>query len=1058
MRKILLVFIAVLGLTVSLYAQERTITGKVTDAKDGSTLPGVSVGIKGTSSGAITDIDGKYSITVPSDETVLVFTFVGYIQQEITVGAMSVVDLQLASDVKVLKDVVVTANAIEKEKRSLGYTVSEVKNSDLIKGSERSFINALQGQVPGAFIQSNSGAPGASSRVILRGGSSLNGNNQALIVVNGVPIDNSFFASDDILNNPTDPGNRGNDINPEDIESVTILKGPAAAALYGARASNGAILITTKSGKGAGKNKKMEISYSTSLTFESPLKLPELQNQFGQGHSTSNDGVGEHILNENWSWGPAFDGKMRPWGRVVEIDGVPQQRVKPFVALPNNLRDFFNTGTTFSNNLSLGGGNELSNYYLSVGDVTQKGIVPTSEFKRTSFMINGSTKLTNKVYSSSSINYVRTTNNALLSGQSDESSFNALIQTPRDISLLELKDLSNPFNTIDNFYNEYAINPWEALQNNRYNTKVDRIIGNIQLGYKPMEWLDVSYRLGTDFYTDGRRQYRAIRRPVGPNSTFNTQPGFYEESKYIVSELVGDLMVTAKKDFSDNFGVSVLLGHNFRKRNASNQISTASELVIPGLYNLDNVNGTPNTTNDIQLRSLHGLYADVQFSFKKYLFLGLTGRNDWSSTLPKTKNSFFYPSANISFVLTDAFNIQSKLFNYAKLRASIAQVGNDPNPYQLLTYFERTEVEDGFNNSLVRLPIGNVPGFAIGNRLANPDIKPEITQAIETGLDVNFFDDRLKVEFTYYNNVSKDQIIPLPLPPSSGYTSQLINAGAIRNKGVELGIKATPVRTRSGFMWDVSVTYTRNRNIVESLAPGVNQVNIGGIAACPLVAIVGQPYGSFFGISDLFDPEGRIIVRANGFPKRSSSAQVLGNIQPDFLAGISNTFTYKGLSFSFRLDTKWGGMLFSRTRDLMQFAGTDPLTTYNDRKAFVIPNSVKEDGSGGYIENTTKVNAETYWTDQNTLRGYNNSLIDASYIKLREVNLSYSFPKKWINATPFGSVQIGIVGRNLWLWTPEENTYVDPEMNTFGNGNVQGYDWTSYPSVRSIGGNIRMTF
>lgn len=432
MRKFLLITFMMLGLTVSLYAQERTVTGKVTDSKDSSPLPGVSVGIKGTSSGAITDIDGKYSITVPSDETILVFTFVGYTQQEITVGVMSIVDVQLASDVKVLKDVVITANAIGKEKRSLGYATSTLKSEDLVKTTERSLLNSMQGKVAGVFIQSNPGV-GSSTRVVIRGGTSITGNNQPLFVVDGIPIDNSSFSagpgtgisSADKLNNQVDPGNRANDINPEDIESVTILKGPAAAALYGTRASNGAVLITTKSGKGGAKNKKMEVTYATSFTQESVLRLPEFQNDFGQGY-------GAHDTQENTSWGPAFDGSIQNYGN--EVDG--EQRTREYKALPNNVRDFFQNGHTYTNNVSLGGGNQQSNYYVSFGDVNQKGVMPNTKFRRTSFKISGGTELSNKISASSSINYVKSQGDLSMQGQGYSSPYFQVLNTPRNVDLL----------------------------------------------------------------------------------------------------------------------------------------------------------------------------------------------------------------------------------------------------------------------------------------------------------------------------------------------------------------------------------------------------------------------------------------------------------------------------------------------------------------------------------------------------------------------------------------------------------------------------------------------
>lgn len=1062
MRKILLVFITVLGLTASLYAQERTITGKVTDAKDGSTLPGVSVGIKGTSSGAITDIDGKYSITVPSDETVLVFTFVGYIQQEITVGAMSVVDLQLASDVKVLKDVVITANAIEKERRGLGYALTEIKNEDLVKGSERSFINSMQGKTSGIFIQNNGGGSvGGSSRIVIRGGTSITGNNQPLFVVDGIPIDNSSFNTGDNLNNQVDAGNRANDINPDDIEAVTILKGPAAAALYGARASNGAIIITTKSGK-AGKNKKMEISYNTSYTFETPLKLPDLQNEYGQGLYKAPD------LRENTSWGEKFHGRMQPWGKVIN----GYQRVKPYEALPNNMKDFFDIGHTFTNNLSLGGGNQQSNYYFSFGDLKQNGIMPGTEYKRTSIRVSGGTQLSNKFSASSSVNYIRSGGVLSVQGQGNSSAYAQILQTPRDISLLELKDINDPFNDDNGYYSPYTVNPWKNIKKNFYRNTVDRLVGNIQLSYKPMNWLDITYRLGTDTYSDKRRQGREISDPSGSNAD-KKDPGFYRESTYNVRELTSDLMLTVKKDLSENIGFTALIGQNIRQRDYSEQVSTINDLAVEGLFTLSNSKSRAITTNQIQLRRLYGFYTDINFSFKKYLFLGFTGRNDWSSTLPKNANSFFYSSANASFVFTDALNIQSKVLNYGKIRVNFAQVGNDPDPYQLITYFQTARAEDGYNNSEIRFPINQVPGLTIQNSQSNPEIKPEITQSFEVGLDLNLLNERVKIEATYYSKASKNQILSIDVPYASGYGDRLVNAGVLTNKGVEAMLSLTPISMGNGFKWDITFNYSQNISLVKELLPGVKKISLSapgsGLGGSPLYAEEGQPYGTIYSNTELRDPEGRIVVdQDKGYPIQSPQPLPMGNIQPKFLAGISNTFTYKGIALSVVFDTRQGGIMYSDTKHNVEFSGISPITLYNDREPFVIPNSVYLDGSGNYVENTTPIeDVTTYWTSSSN-RPASNAIIDASYIKLREVSFSYKLPVGWLKKTPFGSIQVGVVGRNLFIWTPrtqedgifsrKNNIYIDPEVSSFGNTSAQGYEFTAIPSVKSYGVNVRLTF
>ena len=1037
-------FVLAVSLHTGLFAQNSTITGKVTSAEDGAAVPGANVVVKGTTTGTVTDAEGRYSISAPGTGT-LIFSFIGLVTEEVAVNNQTVVDVQLVSDLQSLQEVVVTANAIEREKKSLGYTVTEIKGDELTKGRERSFVNAMQGKVAGVQIQSNSGAPGSSTRVVIRGGTSITGNNQALYVVDGIPIDNSSFGTGDNLNNQVDAGNRGNDINPEDIESVSILKGPAAAALYGSRASNGAILITTKSGKNAaGRNKKAEVTYSGAYTFDDILRLPKFQNEFGQGAH------GDVDLRENWSWGPRFDGQLRPWGQEVE----GQQLQKPYVALPDNVREFFDLGRTLQNNLSIAGGNETSNYYLSLGNLNNKGIIPATGFDRTTIKLTGGTQLSNKLTSSASVNYIRTDGDLSAQGQGDNSPYNQVLQTPRDISLLALKDYTSPFNDINGFYSPYLVNPWFVLNENFYTSTMDRLIGNVQVGYKPLKWLDVTYRIGTDLYTDRRRQGFAIRRPVGQNEDV-VEPGRYQEATYSVRELTSDLMVTGKRALTDDLNLSVLLGHNIRQRNESQQTGTVNELVTPGVFNFDNGNGTPTLFNYQENRRLHGVYADVNFGFRDYLFLGLTARNDWSSTLPRGNNSFFYPGVNASFVFTDALGWQGKLLSFGKIRASWAQVGNDASPYALNTYFEKGSITDGYNNSRLNFPLNGTPGFTLGNRIGNEDLKPEISESYEVGTELAFLDNRVSLEAAVYRTNSRNQILPVSIAASSGYTSKLINAGLLTNQGMELGLNATPVKA-GDFTWQLSANFTRNVSQVKELFGNTRQISIGGLGGIDLVAQVGQPYGSFYISPELRDPQGNVVVDpVTGYPRTAASPQIVGNIQPEWFGGLSNTFSYKGLALNVLFDTKQGGKLYSRTMSTQEFVGTSPLTTYNDRQPFVIPGSVVETDPGVYAPNTTPVKSvEQYWTNRNDA----NYVIDASYVKLRELSLSYSLPKKLIDRTPFGNVQVGVSGRNLLLWTPEENTYVDPETNSFGNGNNQGFEFTSVPSTRSFGANLRFTF
>ncbi|MBL0104367.1 MAG: SusC/RagA family TonB-linked outer membrane protein [Bacteroidetes bacterium] len=535
MKKIFTVFLLLYLIAAhTVFAQSRTISGVVTAAQDGLSIPGVSVVLKGTTIGTSTDLDGKFTISVPADAKLLVFTSVGMKTKEVSIESSSSVNVVMETDALKLNEVVVTANAIEREKRSVGYGISTVSGSELTRGEDRSVVNSLQGKVAGIQVTSASGGVGSSSRIIIRGGSSILGDNRPLMVVDGIPIQDDNFQTGDELNRQVDAGNRANDINPEDIESVTILKGPAAAALYGSRASNGAVMITTKSGKKvSGGGKAFPGSFSSGYTFETPLKLPEFQNSFGQGLPFF-----EHDLRENTSWGAAFDGIVRPWG--YEING--QQRVKPYSALPDNVKDFFDVGHTLTTNFSISGGSEKSSYYMSVGNVNQTGIVPGTEYTRTNFKVSGSAELANHFTSSASVMYSKSKGDLSIQGQNTAlSPWEDIIQTPRDISLLELKDYKNQFNDLDGYYSPYTTNPWFVLNENSYNNNVDHIIGNVQLAYHPLSWLNVDYRIGTDYYSDDREEIHAIAK-VNPASTRAADgaadyPGFYQVSGLMGREI-----------------------------------------------------------------------------------------------------------------------------------------------------------------------------------------------------------------------------------------------------------------------------------------------------------------------------------------------------------------------------------------------------------------------------------------------------------------------------------------------------------------------------------------
>jgi TonB-linked SusC/RagA family outer membrane protein len=1052
-KKVLFALLALFGIGLATSAQTRIVSGTVTDAKTKTPIPGVTVQVKGTTVTARTGDDGGYAIVFPGGGTMLVFSAVGRLTVEMAVPADNVLNVAMEEDAQSLNDFVVTANSIKREKRSLGYATTELKGADITQGKDRSVLNSMQGKVAGVQISSASGSPGSSTRIVLRGGSSLTGNNQALIVVDGIPIDNSSFQNTDQLNNQVDAGNRANDINPDDVETVNILKGPAAAALYGSRASNGAVIITTKSGKKGTAGRKNTVSIGTSMQWQDILKLPDFQNSYGQGGEFQPDS------RENFSWGPKFDGTVRPWGQ--EIDG--QRRVKPYVGLPTNVKDFFDKGFLASNNVSLTGGGEKSNYYISFNSINNTGIMPTTGYNRKSVRINASNEFSSKLTSSVSMNYAKIGGDLSLQGQGF-SAYDQILQTPRDISIVEQKDLNNKFNSNSGYYGAYTLNPYYILANSKNRNDVDHVTGNAQLNYKPLSWLNIVGRAGTDFYTDTRTQSQPKFSVVGGQNDGQKNIGTYYEDIYKVNELTTDLMATATKEFKKHYKITALVGHNVRERKVHNTYASTAGLVIPDFFGLENSAGPIVASNSLSVRRLWGIYTDINLSYKNYLFLGLTARNDHSSTLPVNHNSFFYSSVNAGFVFTDAFKIKSKKFNYGKLRASFAQVGNDADPYLLNSVFVKGTIDDGHQNTNLNFPFNGVPGFEKGDRIGNPNLRPERTSSFEVGTEMSFFSNRLSLDFAYYHNKSRDQILSVPIAPSSGYTSQTINAGVITNQGIELLLKGAPIKTKN-FTWTVTVTYTRNRNKVVSLYEGTDQVDVGGaggsgISSATVVAQVGQAYGSFYAVDAMKDASGNIIVDSTtGMPLINSTPRIIGNYQPKYMLGLGNTFAYKGWSLYILFDQKKGGMFYCRTKDIMEFVGSSSNTVNaeGNRNDFVIPGSVykSESSTGGYLPNTTKAHTQTYWTDQSN-SAFN--IIDASFIKLREVSLTYTLPKKWFTKTFIGGLNVGISGRNLWIKTAKENTFVDPELNSFGNSNVQGFEYGAIPSLRSYGFNVSMTF
>jgi len=888
-----------------------------------------------------------------------------------------------------------------------------------------------------------------------------------LYVVDGVPINNSAVGSTD-LNGGTDFGNRGNDINPDDIESISFLKGSSATILYGSRAANGVILITTKKGKDVvktGKNKGAQVTFTTSFTAETPLKLPTFQNEFGEGMN------GLPVSIENTSWGPKLDGVMRPWGNVVDN----QQLIKPFVALPNNVRDFFDVGKTYDNSISISNSNEKSSYFFSYSNINSDGIFPTDadSYKRNTLALRGTTKLDNNFTSSASISYIKKQSKFVPTGQ-EQSVYDNIMQTPRDISLVDQKDYNSTWYNLNNYYNGYAENPYYVLNENGNNFNEDRIFGNVSLDYKFNPWLTATWRAGTDVANSQLKEWRAITHYA--RESYTDDAGRDIESNFFSREFNNDVLLNIKKDISKNIECDGLLGWNINQRNSQTNTAEVLGLNIPYFYSLSNSSNAPTATEQTILRRLYGFYGTANLAYKKYLFVTLNARNDWSSTLPTSNRSFFYPGVNTSFIFTEVFPSIAKYIPYGKLRVGLSQTGNDANPYLIYPTFTQANFSDGYRG--LDWPLGGINAMTVGNTIGNPNLKPELTTEFEIGTDLRFLNNRIGIDFTYYSKATTNLIYPVPLAYSSGYAFQTMNLGEVTNKGVEILLRGTPVKNKN-FKWDITVNFSKNNNLLVSLNDNLTKVDLGGTGSIGFVAIPGQPLGLFEGTVALTDGNGHIVVDSKGLPIADPVKQILkenpgdanyASAQYKWMGGVINTFSYKNWSMRFSIDIRQGGLMYSRTKEMMYFAGTAPETTYNDRNPFIVPNSVMQvlDASGkvvGYTENTVPIsntNGTLYqYFDQTRGGGQFDRafLISKSFVKLRDVVITYTCPKKWLEKTPFGEASVSFIGRNLLIFTPSDNHFIDPEMTTFGNDlNADYGEFSAAPTTRSYGVSLRFTF
>lgn len=1043
------------------YAQT-DFSGKVLD-ENNDPLPGASIVVKGSSNGVASDFDGNFTIELAVGNEILEVSYIGYITQEFDTSGKTTAEIVLQLDAQNLDEVVVTALGIKKEKKRLGYAVQEVKNENLVTARETNVTNSLAGRAAGVQVTGGGSGVGSTSLITIRGeGSLIPGNNSPLFVVDGIPISNRTISNRAEGNLETDYGNGAQDINPDDVESISILKGPNATALYGSRGLNGVVLVTTKSGKGS---KGLGISFTQNLTFENALRIPKYQNQYGQGAGgefSFGDGFGAGTNdNIDESWGPPLDGRLifqhdSPTSsgfragdfalRPRNADGTFADEITatPWVANPDNIENFFETGMTSTTNLSLTGGNEFGNFRMSLTNLDSEGILPNTDYERKTYALSGSYKLRPWLKVSSSINYVNSgSNNRPNNSYGTENIMYLWVWFGRQINMNSLRDYWQPglegrqqFNYNYNWHD----NPYFTMNENTNGFNKDRIFGNARVDIDITKNLSLMLRTGIDYFGELRTARRAY-------STQRFARGQYREDDIFFKEQNTDFLLSYNKEATEDFTIGASIGGNIREEENRFKRISANSLSIPGIYNFANSAEPLSKTQFNDMRRINSLYAFANISYKNYLFLDVTGRNDWSSTLPADNNSYFYPSVGLSAILSDMFTLP-KAVSFFKLRGGWAKVGNDTDPYALRNTFSFNE------------PFGNFQRVSASEVLRNEELLPEQANSIEIGADLRLFNNRLGLDVSWYDSTTKNQILTLPVTNTSGFNSRIINAGEIQNTGVEVVLNATPVQT-TDFRWDATANFTRARGKVKSLTEGLDtyemsnnylsvQAKVGGR--------MGDVYGT--GLVTVDDPNseffGQVVHNEDGFSLRDPNLKLLGNYNPDFTLGLQNTFTYKGFNLGVLFDWRQGGVIMSRT---VLIGGTSGLMDFTavGREEGIISEGVIQNADGSYRPNDVRLSGRDYYWWRYNRGNEEIGMFDASFLKLREIKIGYNLPKKYLKNTFIQSVNLSLVGRNLALWT--ENPHFDPETISFNGGTiVPGVEDMALPSSRSYGFNLNVTF
>jgi TonB-linked SusC/RagA family outer membrane protein len=1028
------------------FAQERPVSGKVTD-NTGLPLPGVNIVIKGTSTGVQTDFDGNYSINASPTQT-LVFSFIGMKSQEKSASTTRI-NIQMQEDAEELESVVITAFGIKRNPKDLGYSVSSVKAEELTENSEPDLIRSLNGKVAGVNVNVSSGVAGASNQITIRGVTSFTGDTQPLIIVDGVAYNNTQVTTSSQVTGGGGYESALSSLDPNDIASVNVLKSSAAAALYGSRAVNGVIVITTKSGSsGMSKANKMSVNYSSGTYFENIANLPDYQNSYGAGANFN-------YSNANGSWGPRFDTleTIPTWGNLLAA--FPELGpTQPYVAKPNNVKDLFRTGTVLENSIGLNYSGVDGSFNVTISDLRQDGYIPFNNYDRSSIAAGGTFKLANKLNVGANLSY---SNTKQIGGFFGENQYDGASSSfARTLFLARNWDFNLPYiNPVTGYSvtpNAGYDHPLWSWEHDKITTNTYRTVAGVNLNYEFSKNISASYRAGINRYTLDRREIRDLGSRAEGGVGSLTSDNFSNE------DIESTLMLNFDYNLSETVGLKAIIGNNVLQNTTDRIANYGKEMKVPDIFSFSNFLNVSNLLDENERKRNVALFADVTFSFKDFLFLNATGRNDWSSTLPKSNNSYFYPSVSLSFILTEALKTESDIITFAKIRGGIARVGRDAPAEFLNSTFS------------MGVAYNNVATIYNRNFLPDSNITPEFTTEIEVGTDLEFFKRRIMLDFSIYKKVTTDLITPVSVPSSSGFSTYRTNLGEMENKGIEVGLTLVPIQN-DNFKWSLYTTFTKNKNEVIELIAGLDRFALNPNEVGYVMP--GQPFGVFYGTKFARDENGNYLInQAGGGIIQDPEPGIIGDPNPDFKMSFTNSLAYKGLSLRAQFDWRQGGDVSSSTIESLLGRGVTK-DTEDREKTFIIPGFYGNndgtpilDGSGNQIPNTTQLSMnELYFSPAGGNTFAINSvdearIYDGTVFRLREISLTYDVPKKLIERTPFGSISLSAIGSNLWYFAPNVPKYTnfDPDSTSYGSTTLQGIEVSSAPTAKRYGFRLNLTF